>query len=137
MSAHESRNPQSYLKHQGPRALKVCREVATRARDYGLNPVEVVAVSWKESRHTKGKVGAAGEVGPLQAIPKYWKRKQDRDHITAGLRAWAYFRKKSKNSQEAAGKYNGAGSSSRYAEDVAALIDSLEMLVYVARWPRL
>ena len=101
----------------------------------GLNPVEVIAVSWKESRHTRGIVGGAGEVGPLQALPKYWARKHDKDHITAGLRAWGYYRKKSRSIQEAAGKYNGGGPSSRYAVDVAELVSDLELLAYVSRWP--
>ena len=137
MSAQESQNSKRYMKERAPRALATCQLVAQRALKAGLDPVEIVAISWKESRHTRGLVGGAGEVGPLQAIPKYWARKRDKDHITAGLRAWAYYRKKSATPQEAAGKYNGGGTSSRYAQSVGDLIKGLKLLVQVARWPAL
>lgn len=132
----EAGNSRRYWRHQAPRALKVCQEVGLRADKRGLDPLEVIAVSYVETRHNKKLVSSAGAVGPLQALPRYWARKGDRDHITAGLRAWAYYRSKSANIQEAAGKYNGGGESSHYAVHVATHYKSLLMVARVAEWPR-
>ena len=132
----EAGSSQRYWRHQAPRALKVCQEVARRAHKRGLDPLEVIAVSYVETRHNKKLVSSAGAVGPLQALPKYWARKGDKDYITAGLRAWAYFRKKSEGTQEAAGRYNGAGESSHYAVHVATHYSYLKNVALVAEWPQ-
>jgi len=108
-----------YLRHSAPKAHRVCRIVARRAHEQGLDIYEVIAVSQHETRHRNDLIGSSGERGPLQAIPKYWQRKSDRDAIDSGLRAWSYYRAKSTSTQEAAGKFNGAGSNSRYAREVA------------------
>lgn len=108
-----------YLRHSAPKAHRVCRLVAHRAHEHGLDIYEVIAVSQHETRHRTDLVGSSGERGPLQAIPKYWKRKSDRDAIDSGLRAWSYYRARSTSTQEAAGKFNGSGSKSRYAREVA------------------
>jgi len=132
----EAGSSRRYWRHQAPRALKVCQEVAKRAHKWGLDPLEVIAVSYVETRHNKKLVSSAGAVGPLQALLKYWARKGDRDHITAGLRAWAYYRKKSDNTQEAAGRYNGGGEDSHYAVHVATHYRTLRMISRVAEWPQ-
>lgn len=132
----EAGSSRRYWRHQAPRALKVCQEVARRAQNRGLDPLEVIAVSYVETRHNRKLVSSAGAVGPLQALPKYWARKGDRDHITAGLRAWAYFRRKSSGIQEAAGRYNGAGEDSHYAVHVATHFRALQMVARVAEWPK-
>lgn len=115
----------AYLRRSGARAHKVCRQVAHRAHSQGLDIYEVIAVSQHETRHRTDLVGTSGERGPLQAIPRYWKRKGDRDAIDSGLRAWRYFRARSTTTQEAAGRYNGAGAQSTYAREVAEHADML------------
>lgn len=115
----------AYLRRSGARAHKVCRQVAHRAHSQGLDIYEVIAVSQHETRHRTDLVGTSGERGPLQAIPRYWKRKGDRDAIDSGLRAWRYFRARSTTTQEAAGRYNGAGEKSAYAVAIAAHADML------------
>lgn len=108
----EAGSSQRYWRHQAPRALKVCQEVAKRAHKRGLDPLEVIAVSYVETRHNKKLVSSAG------------------------LRAWAYFRKKSEGTQEAAGRYNGAGESSHYAVHVATHYSYLKNVALVAEWPQ-
>ena len=115
----------AYLRRSGARAHKVCRQVAHRAHSQGLDIYEVIAVSQHETRHRADLIGTSGERGPLQAIPRYWKRKGDRDAIDSGLRAWRYFRARSTTTQEAAGRYNGAGAQSTYAREVAEHADML------------
>jgi len=115
----------AYLRRSGARAHKVCRQVAHRAHSQGLDIYEVIAVSQHETRHRTDLVGTSGERGPLQAIPRYWKRKGDRDAIDSGLRAWRYFRARSTTTREAAGRYNGAGAQSTYAREVAEHADML------------
>jgi hypothetical protein len=115
----------AYLRRSGARAHKICRTVAHRAHSQGLDIYEVIAVSQHETRHRADLIGTSGERGPLQAIPRYWKRKGDRDAIDSGLRAWRYFRERSTTTQEAAGRYNGAGEKSAYAREVAEHADML------------
>lgn len=115
----------AYLRRSGARAHKVCRKVAHRAHSQGLDIYEVIAISQHETRHRTDLIGSSGERGPLQAIPKYWKRKGDRDAIDSGLRAWRYFRARSTSTQEAAGRFNGAGAQSAYAREVAEHADML------------
>jgi len=119
-SLYESPSAQRrYLTRYAPQAHRTCSRVARRAHDQGIDIYEVIAVSSHETAHTEGLTGRAGEIGPLQAIPKYWKRPHDRDAIDAGLRAWKYYRLKSSSIQGAAGRYNGAGTKSRYARAVS------------------
>jgi soluble lytic murein transglycosylase-like protein len=134
-AAEEMGSSARYWRRQAPRAMSVCQMVATRAQKWGLDPVEVIAVSYVETRHNADLVSSAGAVGPLQALPKYWRRKRDRDDVAAGLRAWAYYRGKSADARGAAGRYNGGGRNSVYALQVEAHIDQLRMIERVARWP--
>ena len=103
-----------YLKTQAPQAGAVCLNVAHRALKRGLDPTEIIALSWIESRHTWTS-SPAGALGPIQALPRYWHRKGDKDMITAGLRAWTYYRDRSHNAVEAVGRYNGGGQHTKYA----------------------
>ena len=114
-------------------AHRTCQEVARRGYVQKLNVLELISVSYVESRHTKKLKSLQGARGPLQAMPKYWSRKDDKDYITAGLRAWKYYREHSTSLSEAAGKYNGGGSKSRYAQDVQAHYDGLSKLYNVLR----
>jgi len=125
-----------YLTKYAPAALKTCQEVAQRGHNQKLNVLELIAVSYIESRHTKKVKSDKGARGPLQAMPKYWSRKGDKDYITAGLRAWKYYREHSTNLKEAAGKYNGSGEHGQYAQDVQAHYDKLKELYDILRWPR-
>jgi hypothetical protein len=120
-----------YLTKHGNTAALVCLEVAQRAEGRGLDPLELIAVSHTESRHTLEIESDAGAVGPLQALAKYWKRPGDPDTIEAGLRAWAYYRARSASTREAAGKYNGGGTSSAYARAVEAHREYLERLARI------
>jgi len=114
-----------FWQERAPASLSVCLAVAVRAQDSALDPLEVIALSFTETRHTRGLTSARGAVGPLQALPHYWKRRTDKDNITPGLRAWSYFRKRSGSTREAAGRYNGAGTGSAYAAQVEAHRDHL------------
>lgn len=120
-----------YLAEQGNAATLVCLEVAQRAEGRGLDPLELIAVSHTESRHTLSVKSDAGAVGPLQALAKYWRRPGDPDTIEAGLRAWAYYRARSSSTREAAGRYNGGGTASAYARAVEAHHDYLERLARI------
>lgn len=127
-AAEESGLGVRYWDRYGDQQVAVCREVGQRAHLIGLDPVEVIAVSYVETRHTRGLVSPAGARGPLQALPKYWSRSGDLDFIDAGLRAWAYYRGKSKNITVAAGRYNGGGAQSGYARAVTAHADQLRTI---------
>lgn len=121
-----------YMKY-APTKLKVCQQVGLRAVSKGVSPVEAIAVSFVETRHNNKLKGSAGEVGALQALPKYWSKKSDKDYIDAGLRAWKYYRNLSTSVQETAGKYNGAGTSSLYARKVQKHVNKLNRLVSIKR----
>jgi hypothetical protein len=131
----ESHHSKRYWRYEAPRALNVCRKVGSRALKYKLDPLEVIAVSYVETRHNEKLVSRAGAVGAMQALPKYWKRKKDKDTLEAGLRAWKYYRKKSSSIRESAGKYNGAGENSRYANDVEKHYQGLLAVRNIARFP--
>lgn len=107
-----------YLTRYAPQAHLTCTRVAQRAHEQETDIYEAISISWKESYHRSQMIGGAGERGPLQAIPKYWARSHDQDYIDAGLRAWRFYRSRSGSTQEAAGRYNGAGRSSAYARKV-------------------
>jgi hypothetical protein len=132
IEAHHSKR---YWRHQAPRAIKVCRKVGMRAYKSGIDPLEAISISYVETRHNEKLVSSAGAVGAMQALPKYWKRPGDKDTLSAGLRAWKYYRSKSKTIEESAGKYNGAGSRSAYAREVRIHYDGLMELKKVARFP--
>ena len=136
--AHEG-SPQyahHYWSALAPKALPVCLEIAKRAQDQNLNPAEVIALSAIETRHTAGLTSKAGAKGPLQALPKYWSRKDDRDYIDAGLRAWRYYKKRFKTPRAAAGYYNGGGKNSAYARAYQHHLSHLQKIKSVALWPR-
>lgn len=109
---------EAYLRRSGPQAVEMCLKVAQRAVEAKIDPLEVIAISFHETRHRGDLNSKAGARGPLQALPRYWSRRGDRDHIDAGIRAWTYYRARSKDIRAAAGKYNGAGEKSAYARDV-------------------
>ena len=106
--------------------IKTCQVVGLRARRAGVNPMEAIAVSFIETRHNNKIRGGAGEIGAMQALPKYWLKSTDKNHIDAGLRAWLYYRKRSSSVQQAAGRYNGGGVDSAYAIKVQGHVDKLQ-----------
>lgn len=108
---------EAYLRRSGPRAMKMCVKVAQRAVEAKIDPLEIISISFNETRH-RDLISKAGARGPLQALPQYWSRRGDRDHIDAGIRAWTYYRARSKDIRTAAGRYNGAGWKSVYARHV-------------------
>jgi len=128
VAAGEAQSPTARARFWIDRAgehLAVCVAVADRAQDAGLDPLEIIALSYAESRHTRGLTSPRGAVGPLQALRRYWAREGDTSDITPGLRAWAYYRQRSRSTREAAGKYNGGGARSAYAAQVEAHRDHL------------
>jgi len=134
-AGEEAHHSKRYWRLQAPRAIRVCQKVATRAHQAGINPLEAIAVSYVESRHNEKLTSEAGAIGAMQAMPKYWVRKGDKDSLTAGLRAWKYYRNKYKTLEQSAGRYNGAGAHSEYAKAVRDHYDGLVELRNVARYP--
>ena len=130
-SLYESPSAQRrYLTRFAPQAHQTCSRVALRAHEQEINIYEAIAISWKESYHRSQMIGGVGERGPMQARP-YWSRAHDQDYIDAGLRAWRHYRTRSRSVREAAGKYNGAGTRSRYSREV---ISHLQLLKERTRW---
>jgi len=128
-SAYQSPTARTkYYQRHATEAALTCVEVGERAIERGLDPLELIAVSYVESRHTRGLTSSAGAVGPLQALKRYWQRPGDQDTIEAGLRAWSYYRERSTCTREAAGKYNGGGGASAYALEVERHYDHLTRL---------
>lgn len=76
-----------------PIAALTCAEVAVRAPLYGIPPKVAVRQAYAESRFRRDRVSGAGAVGPLQVIPRYWCRRAPCDHVGAGLRAMAHYRR--------------------------------------------
>ena len=102
--------------HLSPKSWGVCTKVALRADAARLDPLEVIALSYAETRHREDLTSPAGAKGALQALPKYWRCEDaPTDHICAGLKAWRYYRSRSRNAIEAVGRYNGGGTDTRYA----------------------
>lgn len=116
---------QKYFRTHATAAALICTEVAERALEAELDPLEIIALSWVETRHTRNAVSSAQARGPLQQLRHYWRRPHDRDDIAGGLRAWTHYRARSSSAQEAAGRYNGGGSSSGYALAYRAHLDTL------------
>ena len=66
-----------------------CVELATKAEDYGHDPLMVIAIGHTESRFKKNAKSKAGAVGMMQALPKYYCPKSRHcDYTRAGLLAW-------------------------------------------------
>jgi hypothetical protein len=139
MSATESGvNSRRYYARHAQADHAVCLRVARRAHRQGLDSYEAVAVSQHETRHRAHLVGSSGERGPMQALPKYWSRKGDKDYIDAGLRAWRYYRSRSASTREAAGKFNGAGQRSKYARTIARNVRTLkDQTAWISPPPRM
>jgi len=130
-SLYESPSAQRrYLTRYAPQAHLTCSRVAHRAHDQGIDIYEAISISWKESYHRSQMIGDVGERGPMQARP-YWSRAHDQDYIDAGLRAWRHYRARSGSVRETAGKYNGAGTRSRYAREV---YEHQQLLKERTRW---
>lgn len=110
--------PTSLSRHQE----KVCRSVRTKAAEAGIDPTLAVAIAYHETKF-RPKVGAAGEIGPMQAMPKYWCPKKGRcDATAAGLKALAYYLNRYDTLRMSVTRYNGAGPGARaYADAVLAL----------------
>lgn len=107
----------------------VCAKVALRAEAANLDPLEIIALSYAETRHREDLTSPAGAKGALQALPKYWRcTDAPKDHICAGLRAWRYYRSRSRSAVEAVGRYNGGGTDTRYAKTYSAQLHKLRQL---------
>jgi len=115
--------------HLPAKSWGVCAKVAMRAELNSLNPLEVIALSYAETRHREDLTSPAGAKGALQALPKYWRCKDaPKDHICAGLKAWTYYRSRSNSPLEAIGKYNGGGTKTRYARTFSKHLRRLKRL---------
>lgn len=98
-----------------------CMAIATAADQRNLPVRLALAVAWNESRFDYYAVGRSGEVGPLQALPRYWCRAKPCNRIAAGLRALAYHLDRQPTHKAALARYNGCKSScsrSRYGRKV-------------------
>lgn len=69
-----------------PDSAAECRRIAIAARQQGVPPEIAVAVAYKETRFRPGLVGPGGELGPLQAKPRWWPAVRERP-LVAGLLA--------------------------------------------------
>ena len=98
---------------------QVCRSITREARKRQLDPTLAAVVAYHETKF-QYRIGAAGEIGPLQAMPKYWCPEKGRcDPIDAGLKALAYYLSRHDSTRMALTRYNGAGASARaYAQKV-------------------
>lgn len=115
--------------HLPPSSWGVCTKVAIRAEQASLDPLEVIALSYAETRHREDLTSPAGAKGALQALPKYWScADAPKDHICAGLKAWEYYRSRSRSAVEAVGKYNGGGTDTRYARTYRKHLRRLQRL---------
>lgn len=117
---------------------RVCRDVAEAASKRQLDPALAVAIGYHETKF-RPKVGAAGEIGPLQAMPKYWCPKRGKcDPIDAGLDALEYYMTKHDTLLKALTRYNGAGPSARkYASTVSKIYrNTVAGSLLVLRFPR-
>lgn len=98
-----------------------CGIVALEAKRWGVPTDLALAVAWNESRFDYYAVGAAGEVGPLQAQPRYWCRATPCKPVVAGMRALAYHLDRQSTHKAALARYNGCKSScgrSKYGQKV-------------------
>ena len=73
-------------------AFTTCLDLTHESRAQGVDRWFTRAMSYKEARWQYGRVGAAGEVGPLQIIPRYWCPKGTdcslpADQVKYGVRA--------------------------------------------------
>jgi hypothetical protein len=91
------------------RAFKTCREIAKEALEQGVDPYFVLALAYKESRWQHGKVGSAGEVGPLQILPQYWcpKKGCGTKTVKYGVKAVRVLLKQHQTEYRAACHYKG------------------------------
>ena len=101
---------------------KVCRKVMRAAEQRQLDPVLAATVAYHETKF-RYRIGAAGEVGPLQAMPRYWCPTTGKcDEIQAGLKALGYYLSRHDSVEMALTRYNGAGKSARaYARKVTKM----------------
>jgi soluble lytic murein transglycosylase-like protein len=91
-----------------------CMAVVGEARRSAV-PVGVGrGVAWVESRFDMSAVGSSGELGPLQALPRYWCRQDPCDTVQAGVGALKHYLKRSRTVEGALGRFNGAGKRSKH-----------------------
>jgi soluble lytic murein transglycosylase-like protein len=127
-TAHKNK----YVAHE---ALLVCKEVATRAEEMGVDPALAVSVAFEETRFQRDLESPSGAVGPLQAMPVYWcPREGECDEIDAGLRALKYYVTRERgNELRALTAYAGAGSrAQRYGRRVYRRVKALRVAVELA-----
>ena len=72
-------------------AVPVCADVALKARAAGVPARLATRLAYRESRLRRDVASPVGAVGPLQAVPRYWCRRDPCDHVAAGVRALAYY----------------------------------------------
>lgn len=117
-----------YYSRYASNKIKTCQIVAHRAQRDNLDAIELITLSFIETRHTNHLTSKKGAKGALQALPRYWSRPTDKDFIDAGLRAWKYYKLNSSSLQETAGRYNGAGEGSYYARSYLKHYQKLKRL---------
>lgn len=57
---------------RGDDLIEACNEVERTAVELGADPAIMVVTAYRESRFDRLAIGAAGEVGMMQVIPRYW-----------------------------------------------------------------
>lgn len=123
-------------------ALGMCLRIAAAGQRAGLRERELrylVAIGYHESRFRDVR-GAAGEIGPLQALPRYWcpgGRADGCDPVDAGVRAWSTLVRQSRGDLElAAARYNGGfrRPSWGYAQRVGKRLRAMRQHRRAATW---
>ena len=95
---------------------EVCLTVAKMAEGKRRLELELIALSFQESKHSEKKSNK-GAVSALQVMMKHWGRGRGEEPLKAALRAWKYYRGKYSDLQTAVGRYNGGGRHTQYAKD--------------------
>ena len=93
--------------------MRICADIHDTAHSKGVDPLLAVSVGYHETRF-RYKIGAAGEIGPMQAIPRYWCPETGTcDSVDAGVDALRYMLRRYGDTRLALTRYNGAGESAR------------------------
>jgi hypothetical protein len=73
-----------------PEWRPTCETIAIESARMGIDPAVAIAAAWFESRLNPNAIGARGEVGALQAMPR-WMHGCDGDALCGGLTALRHY----------------------------------------------
>ena len=112
-----------------------CTLVHEEATRQSVDPYLALAVAWEESRFEDIR-SPKGAVGPMQVIPKWWCEDiNDCDHIEAGVKALATFRRlHPKSLPKALCHYNGGNKCFKRGETYARMV--MKRLSFIKRLER-